>query len=95
MKLFTIHNAVQNAGLDLPMEGHVTNPLEEYLELMTTSHAPLLFREHDKYSLRLQAIMENIKSHIVGDIVKERCGAVAYRIWRLLHAKQKLDDKQV
>ena len=94
MKLLTIHNAIQNAGLELPMD-NVANPLQEYLELMTTYHAPLLFRENDKYSLRLGAIMENIKTQIVGDIVKERCGTVAHRIWRLLLLKEKLDDKQV
>lgn len=95
MKIFEIHNAVRKADLALPTEGNTNNPLEEYLNMMTTSYAPILTRDHDKFCLRIGDIMKGVKNQILCDIVKERCGPVAHRIWRLLDMKEKLDDKQV
>ena len=85
--------------ITLPISGEFRNPLSEYCTLLSSQKYQILLKEDSRsdglYQLNLRKTMENITMELIQSVVTERHGSVACRIFRLLQAGQKLDEKQV
>jgi DNA-directed RNA polymerase III subunit RPC3 len=85
---------------DLKVEGLSDDPLDSYLKLLCEKEMSILSKEIDVhgtacYSVRLEQLGESIQLSLITSIIQQRFGDAGRRLWRILHAKGKLDDKQL
>jgi hypothetical protein len=98
MSLQVFGMAVANAHVNIPAVTGSVNPLRDYMDLLSDDSEPFFTRDMisgSQYVMQLEYITQQFKVQIVLEIIKERLGPLACRIWRLLYSKKKLDDKQV
>ncbi|KAJ3131015.1 DNA-directed RNA polymerase III subunit RPC3 [Physocladia obscura] len=74
--------------------------LTDYMALLTQDQEfPLLIKQDERgggqYVANLRGVTTSMQEQLVVNFVKERHGIVAARIWRLLHAKGMLGEKEV
>jgi hypothetical protein len=96
--LVTLGAALANENLDMIVSKPVPNPLEHYVQSMTFEHLPVFDRINTggvKYALNLLKLSNKMKTELIENLVFEKYGKAAYRIWRLLAEKKMLDDKQI
>lgn len=97
--LSSLGAAVSKEKLQCPVEGNISNPLEDYAEYLASETVGILRKTDVKsggvYQIQLERVMKDIKIRLIENIVQESCGAIATRLWRLLRVKEKLDDKNV
>ena len=102
----TIPISMQNLGLyisqnniDLPVEGKGVDSLGKYLEFMSTNHVPLLRNATElgrsQYTLELAKISDTLIVKAMENLVYQKFGQIACRIFRILDMKQKIDEKMV
>ncbi|ORY49766.1 hypothetical protein BCR33DRAFT_847056 [Rhizoclosmatium globosum] len=74
--------------------------LQDYLALLTLDQDfPFLTKQDERgggqYVCNLLSLKTALHQHLITTYLQEKFGIVASRIWRLLHTKGKLDEKQV
>jgi DNA-directed RNA polymerase III subunit RPC3 len=69
------------------------------MQAMAQDHLPIFDKTEvmggGKYVLDLDKWTQKMRTEIVENLIREKVGEVAVRIWRLLADKKMLDDKQV
>lgn len=99
MSLINLGLAISTENLFLNVTKPVPNTLDEYMQAMSQDHLPIFDKVEamggGKYVLDLHKWTQKMRIEIIENLVREKVGEVAVRIWRLLADKKMLDDKQV
>jgi hypothetical protein len=85
---------------DLKVEGPCNDPLDTYLNRLCDNEMSILSKEIDLdgaacYSVRLEQLGQSVQLSLITSVIQHRFGDAGKRLWRILHAKGKLDDKQL
>jgi hypothetical protein len=90
--------AVSNAKIDIQVGKATANPLKEYMELLSEDQEPIFQKDSiggNQYNIQLEYCTQQMCIQVLEQIIRQKFGAVAFRIWKVLQIKKKLDDKQV
>jgi DNA-directed RNA polymerase III subunit RPC3 len=95
-----MHLSRKLKDLSMEVEHASGSSLKEYLEIMGMEENGLVTRTDDtsgggSYQVDFKDLTERLQVRLIENIIIEKYGSVACRIWRVLHSKGKLDDKQV
>ena len=86
-------------SVQLEVEGPSRGRLRDYLDTLAQDEAHFLSKRDEKgggqYMVDTTQASQYLKQRILESIIQEKWGRVGCRIWRLLHLKNKLDEKQV
>ena len=90
---------ISKNGIDLSVSGKCVDTLGEYLDFMSTHHVPLLRNANElgrnQYTLELEKISHTMTVKLMENLVYQKFGQIACRIFRILGQKQKIDEKMV
>ncbi|KAH9252674.1 hypothetical protein BASA81_009366 [Batrachochytrium salamandrivorans] len=83
-------------GQELHVHGNSNDPAIEYIEALTTERSKIMTNiDGSQYAINLRGAVRAMQIDLIESIIQEKFGDVCRRIWRLLHLKNKLDEKQV
>ena len=90
---------ISQSSIELKVERKCTDSLRFYLEQMCESHVPLLRNANElgrnQYTVELEKISTTLLFKSIENTIYQKFGQTACRIFRILSAKQKIDEKLV
>ncbi|KAJ3087085.1 DNA-directed RNA polymerase III subunit RPC3 [Quaeritorhiza haematococci] len=98
----TLLSTLINKNISLNVEGaYMNSALTEYMETLTVTDVPFLSKDDLRggglYTVNILfiAVTNYMRMRLITSVIQEKFGTVALRIWRLLHTKGKLDERQI
>ena len=86
-------------NLNLKVHQSYGNPIIDYLDTLAMDSTKIVSKADERgggqYVVNLKNSAQVLQMRILETIIREKFGALGFRIFKLLMEKKKLDDKQV
>ena len=86
-------------GVDFAVLGNPLNPISHYIAALEESDPKILEKLGERgggeYRINFAMCKTELKTRLFLSIIRDSCGELGCRIWRLLRDKKKLDEKMI